>query len=149
MNKKLTVSVGLLSALCFFAGYYNWLAAIILMVAVLALSGDIVLKKNAVSATVFSAVFSVILTILSWISRQYLNILSLIENTFYKNWDDVYNVTRVFRTYFDGADLIWEILRVVFFIMTIIFVFKALKGDVVKVPFVSKLVEKHVRDDAE
>ncbi len=146
MDKKLGVSVGLLSALCFFAAYSNWLAAVVLLVVILAFSSEYVLKKNAVSAAVFAIVIALVRTGLSWISSSYNKVLTFIDTLLHEVWHNVYGVTNVFRK-LDFADGISTFISFLFFVITIFFVIKALKGGEVKVPLLNKMIEKHVAKD--
>ncbi len=142
MNKKLCVSVGLLSALAFFAGYYSWISCVILLAIVLICDTELTLKKNVIASTVLAAAISVIQVILNFVSSCYSDLLSTVNDLF-DFWSEIYSVTDVLRK-LDIADLISSILGIVYFVATIIFIIKSLKGNEVKVPFVSKLIDKHI-----
>lgn len=135
---KFGVSAALLSMLCYFTGYFNFTACIILFVAILALSESITAKMNATQAAVLSAFFSLITLILNWLSNSYMKIIS----TVFTDWFDLYDVYDVL----DGLNVMGWIAGVVGFIeciLMIIFVFISLKDKEVKIPIVSKLVKKH------
>lgn len=142
MNKKFGVSVGLLSAIIFFAGYSSWLACILLLVAVLCFaSDDVILKTNALSATVLSFVISIIQVVLRFFSNTYLDFLNFITRFF--NDSDAYEVIGWLRE-FDIADFISGLIGIVYFVLTIMFMLSALKGNVVNVPIITKKISKHL-----
>lgn len=142
MNKKFGVSVGLLSAIIFFAGYSSWLACILLLVAVLCFaSDDVILKTNALSATVLSFVISIIQIVLRFFSNTYLDFLNFITRFF--NDSDAYEVIGWLRE-FDIADFISGLIGIVYFVLTIMFMLSALKGNVVNVPIITKKISKHL-----
>lgn len=142
MNKKFGVSVGLLSAIIFFAGYSSWLACILLLVAVLCFaSDDVILKTNALSATVLSFVISIIQIVLRFFSNTYLDFLNFITRFF--NDSDAYEVIGWLRE-FDIADFISGLIGIVYFVLTIMFMLSALKGNVVNVPVIAKKISKHL-----
>lgn len=141
MDKKLGVSVGLLSALCFFAAYSNWLASIVLLVMILGFSSSYILKKNAVSATVFAIVIVLVRGAFGWLSTSFNRILDFVNMFFGNNSHEFANVISKIR-FFDLASAISTLISFIFFVITVFFVIKALKGGEVKVPFVNAMVEK-------
>lgn len=143
MDKKLGVSVGLLSALCFFAAYSNWLASIVLLVMILGFSSSYILKKNAVSATVFAVVIVFVRGAFGWLSTSFNRILDFVDKFFGNNSYEFSNVISKIR-FFDLASAISTFISFIFFVITIFFVIKALKGGEVKVPFFDKMIEKHL-----
>ena len=143
MDKKFGVSVGLLSALCFFAAYSNWLASVVLLVAILVFSSEYILKKNAVSATVFAILIVLVRSGLSFLSTSFHYILDFLNLIFGQNSYEFTLVISKIR-FFDLASNLTTIINFVFFVITIFFVIKALKGGEVKVPFFNKMIEKHL-----
>lgn len=141
MDKKLGVSVGLLSALCFFAAYSNWLASIVLLVMILGFSSSYILKKNAVSATLFAVVIVLVRGAFGWLSTSFNEILDFVNMFFGSNSYEFSNVISKIR-FFDLASAISTLISFIFFVITVFFVIKALKGGEVKVPFVNAMVEK-------
>lgn len=142
MNKKFGVSVGLLSAIVFFAGYSSWLSCLLILVAVLCFAADdVTLKTNALSATVLSLVISIVQIVFRFLSNKYLDLLNLISKI--ANSSDAYNVISWFRE-FDLANFVAGIISIVYFIMTIVFMLKALKGEVVNVPVITNKIKKHL-----
>ncbi|MBQ7973289.1 MAG: hypothetical protein IJ291_07530 [Lachnospiraceae bacterium] len=148
MKTKFGVSVALLSVLCFFAGYFNYAACIVLFALCIAFCDNAIVKKNAASATIFSTIIAAVCFVLNKVSYFYSSLITTIFNTVYKITEnyDAYEWADVLRN-IDIAEIASNLINFVFFIMTIIFIISAAKGNVVKVPFVGKLVEKHV--DAE
>ncbi len=141
---KFGISVALLSALCYFTGYMNFTACIILMVAVWGWSDSITAKINATQATVLSMFFSLISIVLNWLSNSYMKIIS----TIFVDWFDLYEVYDVL----DNLDFMGWIAGFVGFvecILMIIFVFVSLRDKNIKIPVVSKLVKKHFGEEAE
>lgn len=144
MSKKFGVSVGLLSAIAFFAGYNSFLSCIIILVLVLACSSEIVLKKNVLSSALLSLVISLVNTVLYFLSSTYLDILNFFNESLGglgASW--IYNVTDVLRK-LNFANFIADIIGIVYFVATVIFIILALKGKEVKVPVLTKCVEKHL-----
>lgn len=143
MNKKFGVSVGLLSAIVFFAGYSSWLSCVLLLVAILAFaSDDVTLKTNALSATVLSFVISIIQIVLRFFSNTYMKLMNTLAEAFI-DVEVAYNVIDFIRDV-DFADFLIGFINVVYFIVTIIFMLKAVKGSVVKVPVITSKISKHI-----
>lgn len=143
MDKKFGVSVGLLSALCFFAAYSNWLASVVLLVAILVFSSEYILKKNAVSASVFAILIVLVRGAFGWLSTSFNRILDFVNEFFGNNSYEFSDVISKIR-FFDLASAISTLISFIFFVITIFFVIKALKGGEVKVPFFDKMIEKHL-----
>ena len=141
---KFGVSAALISMLCYFTGYMNFTACIILLVAALVWSDSMVAKKNAAQAAVLAVFFSVISIILNWLSGAYMNIIT----TVFTNWFDLYKVYEVLSK---GDIMGWlsGFLGFVELVLMIVFVFISLKGKVVKIPLISKMIDKHFGDGAE
>lgn len=141
---KFGVSAALLSMLCYFTGYVNFTACIILFVAILVWSECLTAKKNAAQAVVLSAFFSLITMILNWLSNSYMSIIS----TVFTEWFDLYNVYDILSK----GDIMGWISGLIGFIecvLMIIFVFISLKGKEIKIPIVTKLVKKHFGEEVE
>ncbi|MBQ8246730.1 MAG: hypothetical protein IJZ42_06330 [Lachnospiraceae bacterium] len=141
---KFGISVALLSMLCYFTGYVNFTACIILFVAVLAWSDSVAAKKNASQAVVLSAFFSLISMVLNWLSNSYMSIIS----TIFTNWFDLYDVYDIL----DNFDIMGWLVGLVGFVelvLMFIFVIMSLKGKDVKIPVVTKLVKKHFGEEEE
>ena len=148
---KLGISVALLSMLCYFSGYYNFTACAIFFVAILIYSENKDLRINATQAIVFSALYTVISGILSQFSGVIYDVIyyfASLFNTFkaYPVSDFIYGVADWMNA-FDIIKFCNNVLRILYFIFTVIFVFGSLKGKVCKVPFVTKIVEKHFSDE--
>lgn len=141
---KFGVSAALLSMLCYFTGYVNLTACIILFVAILVWSDCLTAKKNASQAVVLSAFFSIISIILNWLSNSYMNIISTVFN----EWFDLYKVYDVLSK---GDIMGWlsGLLGFIECVLMIIFVFLSLKGKEIKIPVVTKLVKKHFGEEVE
>ena len=143
MVKKFGVSVGLLSAIIFFAGYSSWLACVVLLVAVLCFASDeITLKTNALSATVLSFVVSIIQIVLRFLSNTYLKFMNTLAEAF-MDIDTVYKIIDWLRDV-DFADFLIGLVSIIYFIMTVLFMLKAVKGNVVNVPIITKKIRSHL-----
>lgn len=143
MVKKFGVSVGLLSAIIFFAGYSSWLACVVFLVAVLCFASDeITLKTNALSATVLSFVVSIIQIVLRFLSNTYLKFMNTLAEAF-MDIDTVYKIIDWLRDV-DFADFLIGLVSIIYFIMTVLFMLKAVKGNVVNVPIITKKIRSHV-----
>ncbi len=139
---KFGVSAALISMLCYFTGYMNFTACIILLVAALAWSDSIVAKKNATQAAVLSVFFSLITMIMNWLSSAYMSIIS----TVFTNWFDLYKVYDVLSK---GDIMGWlsDFIGFVELVLMVVFVFISLKGKVVKIPLISKMINKHFDEE--
>lgn len=146
--KKLGVSVGLLSALAFFLSNYSMTACVILLAVILACGADAVLKKNALEATVLAVIISLVQTVLSFLSRTYSSIITFFTDLLGESWYEVYDVADVLRK-LDFADSVYGFINFAYFIVTVVFIIIALKGGVVKIPVITKMVEKHMTADKE
>ncbi len=138
---KFGVSVGLLSALCYFTGYFSFTSCVILFAVILACSESVAAKKNASQALVLSVLFSLIATVLGWLSGTYLDMISTLSSWFMEwfSWYNAYDILSKLDImgFLNG---IWGLLELV---LMIIFVIKSFKGKDIKIPVVTKLVNKH------
>lgn len=140
---KLGVSVGLLSMLCYFTGYQSLIACVVLFAVIMAFSDSATAKKNASQALLLSAFFDILIIIFGWISGKYLDSVSTISN-----WEWVRNLAKDVNVYeilsnFDLMGFLKRFLNFVEFILMVVFSMISLKGKNVKIPFVSKIVNKH------
>lgn len=139
---KLGVSVALISMLCYFTGFMNFTACIILMVAVLVWSDSNLAKINATQAAVLSVFFALISTVCNWISTTY---IELVNNVFgiLATWWDLSGVQAWFlRVDFMGG--IAGLIRFIEFVVMVVLVIMSLKNKEIKLPIVTKLVKKHM-----
>lgn len=142
---KFGVSVGLLSALCYFTGYFSFTSCVILFAVILACSESVAAKKNASQALVLSVLFSLIATVLGWLSGTYLDMISTLSGWF-MDWFSWYNAYDILSKldimgFLNG---IWGLLELV---LMIIFVIKSFKGKNIKIPVVTKIVNKHFDEE--
>lgn len=149
-DKKFGFSIGVLSMLCFFLAYTDFVFAAILAVIIFFFAENKTLKMNAASALTFSAILAAVRMGVNEISLIIRRIVEWVFSLF--SGSDAYsNLTNIetwlFR--FDIFRFIGYLINIFALIMMIVFVIKALKGGVVKVPFVSKVIEKSFNDDAE
>ncbi len=140
---KFGISAALLSMLCYFTGYVNLIACVILFVAILAWSDCLTAKKNATQAVVLSSFFSVLTIVLNWLSSSYMSVIS----TVFTDWFDLYNVYNVLSK---GDVMGWlsGFATFVECVLMIIFVILSLKGKEIKIPVITKLVNKHFGEEA-
>lgn len=142
---KFGISVALLSMLCYFTGYIDFTACIILFAVILVWSDSLVAKKNASQAVVLSAFFTLITIVLNWLSNAYIDIIYKLSDIL-NNWFDFYTV----QEWLLKADIMGWLAGFVGFvecILMIIFVFMSLKGKNIKIPVVTKLVNKHFDEE--
>ena len=138
---KFGVSAGLLSMICYFTGYTSLPASLLMLVLALVWSESVTLKKNACQATVLSIFFSLIFTVLNWISGAYESLLNMIFGLF----DELLDVSEVQQWFIDnnGFDFLIGFLGFAEFVLMIVFVILSLKNKVVKIPLITKLIDKH------
>ncbi len=141
---KFGVSAALISMLCYFTGYFNFTACIILLVAVCVWSDSIVAKKNAAQAAVLSAIFSLILVVLNRLSGFYMSAIS----TVCTNWFDWYEAYDILNN-FDVMGMLSGLVGFVELVVMFILVIMSIKGKNIKIPVVSKLVDKHMGNEAQ
>ena len=138
---KFGVSAGLLSMICYFTGYTSLTASILMLALALAWSESVTLKKNACQATVLSIFFSLIFTVMNWISGAYVSLLNMIFGLF----DELLDVSEVQQWFIDnnGFDFLIGFLGFAEFALMIVFVILCLKNKAVKIPLITKLIDKH------
>ena len=138
---KFGVSAGLLSMICYFTGYTSLPASLLMLILALVWSESVTLKKNACQATVLSIFFSLIFTVLNWISGAYESLLNMIFGLF----DELLDVSEVQQWFIDnnGFDFLIGFLGFAEFVLMIVFVIISLKNKVVKIPLFTKLINKH------
>lgn len=147
-DAKLGISVALFSMLCYFLGYYSMTACAVLFAVALAFAENKDLKINATQAMMFTAVTEIVSLALSTISTKFYDVLWYIAG-FFQNAFEVHNVfvnVISWMSKFDILAFASNLIHLFAFIMMIVFVIGAMKGGVVKVPFVSKTVAKHFED---
>lgn len=138
---KFGVSAGLLSMICYFTGYTSLPASLLMLILALVWSESVTLKKNACQATVLSIFFSLIFTVLNWISGAYESLLNMIFGLF----DELLDVSEVQQWFIDnnGFDFLIGFLGFAEFVLMIVFVILSLKNKVVKIPLITKFINKH------
>lgn len=138
---KFGVSAGLLSMICYFTGYTSLPASVLMLILALVWSESVTLKKNACQATVLSIFFSLIFTVLNWISGAYESLLNMIFGLF----DELLDVSEVQQWFIDnnGFDFLIGFLGFAEFVLMIVFVILSLKNKVVKIPLITKFINKH------
>lgn len=138
---KFGVSAGLLSMICYFTGYTSLTASILMLILALVWSESVTLKKNACQATVLSIFFSLLFTVLNWISGAYESLLNMIFGLF----DELLDVSEVQQWFIDnnGFDFLIGFLGFAEFVLMIVFVILSLKNKAVKIPLITKLIDKH------
>lgn len=138
---KFGVSVGLLGALAYLCSYVSFLASIVFLIFALIWVQESEVKKNSVQAIILSFFYMVLTTILSYLGSGY---SALISGTYSLNYSvgEFLAKVNIFPT-------LNTLLGIAWFVVFLILFFAALKGNVVKIPVVSKLVEKHIPDKAE
>lgn len=142
---KFGVSVALLSMLCYFTGYIDFTACIILFAVILVWSDSLEAKKNASQAAVLSAFFTLITIILNWLSNTYVDGIYKLGEILNK-WFDFYTI----QEWLLNANIIGWLAGFVSFVecvLMILFVFMSLKGKNIKIPVVTKLVNKHFDEE--
>lgn len=140
MSKKFTVSVGLLSALAFFLGWYNFAVISVFAIFVVFLCDEEIIKKNVLNAFFLSLIFVLISTVLSFLSTRYIN---TIDNLRDWEWVEFFDkdVHAVFKK-LDIANYILGFVNFVKFVVMIVLFIVALKGNEVKVPLANSLTLK-------
>lgn len=141
---KFGVSAALLSALCYFTGYFNSTACILLFVAICVWSDSLVAKKNASQAVILSVLFSLISLVVNWLSSTYMTLIS----TIFTNWFDLYDVYDILNN-FDIMGWISSIIGFVEMVVMFILVIMSFKGKNIKIPVVTKIVDKHMGNEAQ
>lgn len=144
---KFGVSVGLLSMLCYFTGYANFTACILLLIVALVWSDSLELKKNACQAAVLSVFFSLASIALNWISGKYVDLINTVSGWINK-LIDFYEVQN-FLVEANLFSFLSGLVGLVELIVMFIFVFKSLKGKSVKIPVVTNIVKKHFGEEVE
>lgn len=139
---KFGVSVAFLSMLCYFTGYMNFTACILLLVLALVWADSATLKKNACQAAFLSICFDLIRLVLNWIAGIYGSIINFIFDIL-NNWWDLYDLKSWLIEYsaFDG---IVNILGFVEWVLMIVLVILCLKNKTIKLPLITKIVDKHL-----
>lgn len=143
-DTKLGVSIGLIGVVCFFAAYFNTTASIIIFVLLLLFAENKKVKINATSSLIFSVIINLITALCDKIGIKFEGFLSWLLVLGQKN-DDYYKVmVEVIRwtREFDLFIFISGLLNIIFLVMTIVFVVKALKGGIVKVPFIQDKINE-------
>lgn len=136
---KFGVSVALISAVAYFAGYVGIVPIVLLFIFALYTDIEIVAKKNVTQALIISVCFSILSMVLGACSSGYMSFVDLFSGAY-----GVYNVLSKlnFCSWLDGICDIAE------FVIMIYAVIAAFKGEVVKLPIVTKMVDKHFGEAA-
>lgn len=143
---KFGVSVAFLSMLCYFTGYMNFTACILLLILALVWADSATLKKNACQAAFLSIFFDLIRLVLSWIAGIYGSVINFIFDII-NNWVDLYEL-KSFLIEYSAFDGIVSLLGFVEWVLMIVLVILCLKHKTIKLPIISKIVNKHF-DSAE
>ena len=143
---KLGMPVTILSMLCYFSGWYSFTACAVLFAVIIAFSDNENLKVNATQAIVFSAIITVITSIIGQFSGFVYDGIYWVAGIFnnakaFGVSDGIYSFANWMNT-FDILLLAKDIINYLYFIFTIVFVFGSLNGKVAKVPFATKIVTK-------
>ena len=144
MSKRLGVTVGFLSALGFFLGWYSFTWFIVFMVAIFFIQGEDTLKKNVLNAFFLGFIFLIIDLVFGKISGSYMDILN---NCASSNSDLFINFDYSSTGYkvLSGLNIskyVVSIARFVYLVLTIVFGIIALKGNEVKVPLCNGFASK-------
>lgn len=142
---KFGVSVALLSMLCYFTGYFSFTSCVILFAVIMACSESVAAKKNASQALVLSVLFSLVSTVLGWLSGTYLDLVGTISSFCIEHFS-WYNASEILSAFdiMGFLNKIWGLLEIV---LMIIFVIKSFKGKDIKIPIVTKIVNKHFGEE--
>lgn len=131
---KFGVSVALISAVAYFAGYMGIVPIVLLFIFALYTDIDVVAKKNVTQALIVSVFFSIISMVFGACSSGYMSFVNLFSGAY-----NIYNVLSKLNL-FNWLDGICDIVE---FAVMIYAVIMAFKGEVVKLPIVTKMVNKH------
>ncbi len=137
---KFGVSVALISAVAYFAGYVGIVPIVLLFIFALYTDIEIVAKKNITQAMIISVFFSILAMVFGACSNGYMDFIGLFSGAY-----GVYNVL----SKLDFCSWLKTICSIAEFVIMIYAVVAAFKGDVVKLPIVSKMVEKHFGEETE
>ena len=135
---KFGVSTALIGALGYFMGYFSLIPMTLLFIFVLYTNLDLTAKKNITQALTMSILFSVTLTVISFCSNGYLTLLDKVFVDIFENYDLYEKLSNL--NAFNGLSTIIAILE---FVVMIYAVIVAFKGNIVKLPIITKLVNKH------
>ncbi|MBP3506215.1 MAG: hypothetical protein J6K43_07425 [Lachnospiraceae bacterium] len=135
---KFGISAALISVVGYFAGYVGIVPMVLLFIFALYSDADIVVKKNVTQATILSIFFSIVVTVLAACSSGYIDFIGLFSEAY-----NVYNVLSKLN-FFSWLVTICNILE---FAVMIYAVIASFKGNVVKLPVISKLVNKHFGEE--
>lgn len=134
---KFGISAALISVVGYFAGYVGIVPMVLLFIFALYSDADIVVKKNVTQATILSIFFSIVVTVLAACSSGYIDFIGLFSEAY-----NVYNVLS--KLNFCSWLVTSNILE---FAVMIYAVIASFKGNVVKLPVISKLVNKHFGEE--
>lgn len=137
---KFGVSVALISAVAYFAGYVGIVPIVLLFIFALYTDIEIVAKKNITQAMIISVFFSILTMVFGACSSGYMDFIGLFSGAY-----GVYNVL----SKLDFCSWLKTICGIAEFVIMIYAVIAAFKGDVVKLPIVTKMVEKHFGEESE
>lgn len=132
-TSKYEIGVGLLCALAVFAGYISPIYSVAFLLAAVFAGLDINVQKAAANASVFYAILYIIVKCCTYLSNWWLQFCGLFTS--------MYQVYKVLT----GLNLfgyIRDILNFAEFVIMIIFFIVALKKASVKIPVISKIVDK-------
>ena len=134
---KFGVSTVFLCVLAYVAAYFGAVYAIAFFVFAMVTGLEKEVKINAAQAAVLGATFSILGSILSVLSEGYVTVLSSLPGFMYNfsNWMIQCNL-------FSFCYKALNIIEIIVLLACLLF---AAKGKIVKLPIISKMVEKHVQ----
>ena len=135
---KFGVSVALISAVAYFAGYVGIVPIVLLFIFALYTDIESVAKKNVTQAMIISVFFSILTMVFGACSSGYMDFIGLFSGAY-----GVYNVL----SKLDFCSWLKTICGIAEFVIMIYAVIAAFKGEVVKLPIVTKMVEKHFGEE--
>lgn len=144
MSKRLGVSIGFLSALAFFLGWYSFTWMIVFMIAVFFLQGEDLLKKNVLNAFFLGFIFLIIDLLFGKVSGSYMDLINNLACSD-AEWLVNFDTSSAAYKVLSGLNIskyIVGIAKFVYLALTIVFGIIALKGNEVKVPLCNGFASK-------
>ena len=147
MSKKLGVTIGFLSGLGFFLGWYSLTYMMMFTVVILLVAGEEeILKKNVLNALFLSLIFYVIIEVSFKISTGYADFLRNIVNSDAEIFDNFTFDSTGYKVLskLNIATYVMNIAKFVKLVLAIVFGIIALKGKEVKVPLCNTFATKAI-----
>lgn len=144
---KYGISAAMIAAIGYFAGYMGIIPGVLILGFTVFSDIDVDAKKNVTQAVVLAAFFTFLGVIFSALDNGYVDLLNSIKESLLKDagsskYETVTNVMNWFYKLNAFAGLI-KITNLAEFGFMIYGVISSLKGNVVKLPVISKIVAKH------